>query len=211
MVSFDGRQVLNKSLDQQVGLYLSKWLPHRLLTMDSIEVDILLADEVQLKHWDCTLMFDVAGLEGEHDILMMECTTNGYPKQCMMRSPEVYSGEMMWDMLKSTICKASEEQGYTLQTIQCDKSTMSTKSATSGIPVIGWTYSLGCVRSRLYQSRQTMRSFVKDGDNVVCVQGNKATLMKDNMNIEQRGPLGKMLPRKMTTSLPVVAQQRCPF
>jgi hypothetical protein len=27
--------------------------------------------------------------------LIMECTTNGYPKQCMMRVPEVYSGEMM--------------------------------------------------------------------------------------------------------------------
>jgi hypothetical protein len=107
---------------------LSKWLPHRLLTMDIIEVEILLADEVRLKHWECTLMFDVAGLEGEHDIiqyvkpnalakdlqLMMECTRNGFPKQCMMRFPEVYSGEMMWDMLKSAICKASEDQGYTL-------------------------------------------------------------------------------------------------
>jgi hypothetical protein len=64
MVSFDGRQVL-----QHVGLYLSKWLPRRLLTMDSIEVDRLLADEVQLKHWDCTIMFDAADLEGQHDIL----------------------------------------------------------------------------------------------------------------------------------------------
>jgi hypothetical protein len=27
--------------------------------------------------------------------LMMECATNCYPKQCMMRVPEVYSGEMM--------------------------------------------------------------------------------------------------------------------
>jgi hypothetical protein len=89
--------------------------------------------------------------------------------------PEVYSGEMMWDMLKSAICKVSEEQGYTLRAIQCDKSTVSTKSATSGIAVIGWTYSLGCVRSRLYQSRQTMRSFVKDGVNHVFAQGNKAT------------------------------------
>jgi hypothetical protein len=193
--------------------------------MDSIEVERLLADEVRLKHWECTLMFDVAGQEGEHDILqyvkpnalakdlqlMMECTRNGFPKQCMMRFLEVYSGEMMWDMLKSSICKASEEQGYTLRTIQCDKSTVSTKSATSGIPVIGWTYSLGCVRSRLYQSRQTMRSFVKDGDNLVFELGNKATLMKVNRNIEQRGPLGKTLPRKTTTNLPVVAQQRCPF
>jgi hypothetical protein len=35
--------------------------------------------------------------------------------------------------------------------------------------------------------------------------------MKGNRNIEQRGPLEKMLPRKTTTTLPVVAQQRCPF
>jgi hypothetical protein len=54
-------------------------------------------------------MFDVAGLEGEHDIfqyvkpnalakdlqLTMECTMNGYPKQCMMRFRAVYSGEIM--------------------------------------------------------------------------------------------------------------------
>jgi hypothetical protein len=39
MVSFDGTQVLNKSLDQRVRLYLSKWPSHRLLTMDSIEVE----------------------------------------------------------------------------------------------------------------------------------------------------------------------------
>jgi hypothetical protein len=54
-------------------------------------------------------MFDVAGLEDDHVILqyikpnalakylqlMMECTMNGYPKQCTMRFAEVYSGEMM--------------------------------------------------------------------------------------------------------------------
>jgi hypothetical protein len=193
--------------------------------MDSIEVEILLADEVWLKHWDCTLMFDVAGIEGEHDILqyvkpnalakdlqlMMECTRNDFPKHCMMRFPEVFSGEMMLDMLKSAICKASEEQGYTLRNIQCDKSTVSTKIATSGIPVIGWTYSLGCVRSRLYQSRQKMGSFVKDGDNLVFALGNKATLMKGNRNIDKRGPLGNTPQRKKTTTLPIVAQQRCPF
>jgi hypothetical protein len=27
--------------------------------------------------------------------LMMECTTNGYPKQCMMRVSEIYSVEKM--------------------------------------------------------------------------------------------------------------------
>jgi hypothetical protein len=106
MVFFDGTQVFNHLLDQRGNSYLSQWLPHRLLIMDSIEVDRLLADEVRLKHWDCTLMFYVAGLEGEHDIiqyvkpnalakylqLMMECTMNHYPKQCIMRFPEVYSG-----------------------------------------------------------------------------------------------------------------------
>jgi hypothetical protein len=50
MLSFDGTQVLNKLLDQQVRLYLAKWLPHRLLTMDSVEVDRLLADDVRLTH-----------------------------------------------------------------------------------------------------------------------------------------------------------------
>jgi hypothetical protein len=62
--------------------------------MDSIEVDKMLADEVRLKHWDCTLVFDAAGLEGEHDILqyvkpdalakdlqmILECTVKGFPK-----------------------------------------------------------------------------------------------------------------------------------
>jgi hypothetical protein len=27
--------------------------------------------------------------------VVMECTMNGYPKQCMMRVSEVYSGEMI--------------------------------------------------------------------------------------------------------------------
>jgi hypothetical protein len=42
--------------------------PHH-LTMDSVEVDKILEDELRLKHWDCTLIFDVAGLEGQHDII----------------------------------------------------------------------------------------------------------------------------------------------
>jgi hypothetical protein len=103
MTFFVGTQLANHLLDQLRNSFSSQWLPHR-LTMESIEVDILLADEVRLKHWDCTLMFDVAGLEGQHDILeyvkpntlakdlelIMECTTNGYPKQCMMSFPEGY-------------------------------------------------------------------------------------------------------------------------
>jgi hypothetical protein len=117
----------NCLLDHLRSSVSSQWLP-RHLTMDSIEGDKLLVDEVWLKHWGCTLMFYVASLEGHHDTLqyvklnalaedlelMMECTTNGYPKQCMMRFPEVYSGENIWDVLKIAICKASEEQGSTI-------------------------------------------------------------------------------------------------
>jgi hypothetical protein len=56
-----------------------------------------------------------------------------------------------------------------------------------------------------------MLSFLKDGGNDVLAQGNKSTLIKGNMNIEQRGPLGKTPPRNTTTALPVVSQQWCPF
>jgi hypothetical protein len=94
--------------------------------MDSVEVDKLLVDELRLKHWDCIVMFDVASLEGKHDILqyvkpnplskyaqtIMECISKGYPKHCMMKFPEVHSGEMMRDILNSAVLKAEEEQGY---------------------------------------------------------------------------------------------------
>jgi hypothetical protein len=42
-------------------------------------------------------------------------------------------------------------------------------------------------------------------------QGNKVNLMKGNRKIEQRGPLEKTLSRKMTTTLPFDAEERCPF
>jgi hypothetical protein len=130
----------------------------------------------------------------------------------MMRFPEVYSYEkMMWDMLKSAICKASSEQGYTLRPIHCDKSTVLTKSARSGIPATGWEYSLGCVRIRLYQSHQAINSFIKEGGNDVFTQRDRSNLMKGNMNIEQIYPLGKTLTQKKTTTLPVVPQQCCHF
>jgi hypothetical protein len=35
--------------------------------------------------------------------------------------------------------------------------------------------------------------------------------MKGNLNIEQRGTLGKTLPQNVTTTLPVISQQRCNF
>jgi hypothetical protein len=191
--------------------------------MDSVEGDKLLADELRLKHWDCTLMFDVAGLEGKHDILqyvkpnplskyaqtVMECIAKGYPKHCMMKFPEVYTGEMMWGMLKSAVLKAGEEQGYSLRGTQCDKSTVKTKSAKTGKPFLGWTHSLGCYRSRLYQSRQA--SFLKSGGNEMFEQGNTVSFMKRNRKIEQKGPLGKTLSQKTTTTLPLDAEEQCPF
>jgi hypothetical protein len=42
-------------------------------------------------------------------------------------------------------------------------------------------------------------------------QGNKVTLMKGNGKIEQRGPFRKTLSRKMTTTLPLDAEEQCPF
>jgi hypothetical protein len=92
------------------SLIMSQWCPDY-LTMDNIELNKLLVDEVRLKHWDCTIMFDITSLEGQHNIIhyikpntlakdtqtVMECTTQGYCKQCMKRFPKVYSGEMMWD------------------------------------------------------------------------------------------------------------------
>jgi hypothetical protein len=96
--------------------------------MDSIEVDKLYVDEARLKHWVCTLMFEVAGLEGEYGILqyvkpnvlakdfkmIMECTAKGFPKKCMMRFPYISSGGSVWDKLKSVICNTSDEDGYML-------------------------------------------------------------------------------------------------
>jgi hypothetical protein len=166
----------------------------------------------------CTLTFDVAGLEGQHGIIQyvkpntlskdaqnfMECIAKGYPKHCMMKFLEVYSREMMCEMLKSAVLKAGEEQGYTLWGTQCDKSSVITKSTKSGKPFSGWTYSRGCYRSRLYQSRQA--SFLNSGGKEKFEQGNKVTLMKGNRKIEQRGQLGNTLSWKTTTNLPVDAE-----
>jgi hypothetical protein len=72
-----------------------------------------------------------------------------------------------------------------------------TKSVKSGKPFSGWTYSLGCYRSKLYQSWQA--SFLNsggNGGNEMFEQGNKVALMKGNRKIDQRGPLGKTLSRK---------------
>jgi hypothetical protein len=91
--------------------------------------------------------------------------------------------------VEELIFKASAEQVYTLRSIQGVKS----KRAKSEIPVIGGTYSCSCVCSRLYQSRQTTHLFLKGGGNDVLAQGKKMTLMKGNMNIEQRGLPGNTL------------------
>jgi hypothetical protein len=84
-----------------------------------------------------------------------------------------------------------------------------TKIDKSGKPFSGWTYSLGCYRSRLYQSRQA--SFLNSGGNEMFGQGNKVTLMKGNRKIEQRGSLGKTLSLKTTTNSPGDAEEHCTF
>jgi hypothetical protein len=94
-------------------------------------------------------------------------------------------------MLKSAVLKAGEEHVYSLRGTQCDKSTVTTKSVKTGKPISGWTYSLGCYRSRLYQSCQA--SFLNSGGNEFFEQSNKAPFMKGNRKIEQIGPLGKTL------------------
>jgi hypothetical protein len=103
-------------------------------------------------------------------------------------------------MLKSVVLKDGEEQGCSLRGTPCDKSTVTTKSVKTGKPILGWTYSLGCYRSRLYQSRQA--SFLNSVSSEMFERGNKVTLMKGNSKIEQRGPLGKTLSPKTTTTLP---------
>jgi hypothetical protein len=50
-----------------------------------------------------------------------------------------------------------------------------------------------------------MHLFLEEGDDDVFAPGNKSTLTKGNRNIEQRGPLGKILLQKTTTTLPAVA------
>jgi hypothetical protein len=44
---------------------------------------------------------------------------------------------------------------------------------------------------------------MSSGGNKMFEQGTKVTLMKGNRKIEQRGPLGKTLSRKTTTTLPL--------
>jgi hypothetical protein len=116
---------------------------------------------------------------------------------------------MMWDMLKSAVLKAGEEQGYSVRGTQCDTSTVITKSVKTGKPFLGWTYSLGCYRSRLYQSRQA--SFLNSGGNEMFEQGNKVTLMKGTGKLNKEGHLERPCHEKTTTTLPLDAEERCPF
>jgi hypothetical protein len=55
MIFFVVTQLANHLLDQLRSLFSSQWLTHH-SAMNSIEVDILLVDEVRLKHWDATIM-----------------------------------------------------------------------------------------------------------------------------------------------------------
>jgi hypothetical protein len=55
LIFFVGTQLANHLLDQLRSSFSSQCLTHY-STMNSIEMDRFLADEVRLKHWDCTLM-----------------------------------------------------------------------------------------------------------------------------------------------------------
>jgi hypothetical protein len=68
MIFFVGTHLTNCPLEYLMSSVLYQRLPHR-LTMDIIEGDKLVVDKVWLKHWDCTLVFDIAGLEGQHGTL----------------------------------------------------------------------------------------------------------------------------------------------
>jgi hypothetical protein len=75
--------------------------------MNVIEVNTIVENENRSKQWECTIMFEVFGLEGQHDILqyvkpnplasaletIVKCQANYYPSHCMMRFPELYSAE----------------------------------------------------------------------------------------------------------------------
>jgi hypothetical protein len=58
MIFVIGTQLANHLLDQLRSSFLSQWLTINHSTINSIEVDTLLADELWLKHWGCTLMWE---------------------------------------------------------------------------------------------------------------------------------------------------------
>jgi hypothetical protein len=97
--------------------------------MDIIDIKPIVESENKSKQCDVTLMSEVFGLEGQHDILqyvkpnplasmietILKCQVNHYPPHCMMRFPEVYSSEENLEFgLKVPLAKAVEEGGYYL-------------------------------------------------------------------------------------------------
>jgi hypothetical protein len=106
-----------------------------------IEVNTIVENENKSKQWEYTLMFEVCGLEGQHEILqyvkpnplasaletIVKCHANHYPSRCMMRFPEVYSTEDNWELgLKVALTKAAEKGGYSL----CQTKKLQTHSPT---------------------------------------------------------------------------------
>jgi hypothetical protein len=73
--------------------------------MDIIEVNAIVENENKPNQRECTLIFEVFGLEDQHDIIhyakpnppasaletIVKCQANHYPPHCMMRFPKVYS------------------------------------------------------------------------------------------------------------------------
>jgi hypothetical protein len=89
------------------------------------------------------------------------------------------------------------------------KPTVLKKANMTGKKVDGWTYMIGCVRSRIYQNRETTDR-VKSREDVFA-KDHKTTFIKGSRAKECRGSLGKTMPQKTTTTSPVDKEDCCPF
>jgi hypothetical protein len=102
----------------------------------------------------------------------------------------------MWDMLKSAICKASagwlHATSYPGQHIDSVNKKCHIWNSSFWLDIFTW------LRPQPPVPKPSNNAFISEGrcGNNVFAQGNKLTLMKGNRNIEQRGPLGKTLPKK---------------
>jgi hypothetical protein len=121
----------------------------------------------------------------------------GYPEQCLLRLPTLYTGRQSWDDLRVDLHKAAKKQGFQF-TVRKSKHTA---QATV------WT--LYFTRHIMFEDKACKRKYVNN--EAQCASGMKATTAKENCCVEQRGPTGIDQPRKMETSLPTLKNDVCPF
>jgi hypothetical protein len=119
----------------------------------------------------------------------------------MMRFPKVYSAQENWEFgLKVALTKAAEDkklQAHSPKKSQCHR------KEGRWLDIHDW------LRPKIYQNRETTDIFKSSED--VFEKGHKTTCMKRSRAKDYRGSLGKTLPRKTTTILPVDKEDRCPF